>query len=339
MTGETLLTGDSGRRFAGIIHVPASRTSTARKASAPPAAPRPKASRPSPVPKAVAAPEPTGLTAPRPGRPTSRDFSPSVYLAARPFCLTRPATTPQALAPAPADNLVRSQQDLVVKLGQMPIELAAPMLRADLAALDTPALLALVRTTGEAHHAVIARRKRLDWRVVKAIIRAGHEIAILTLAENPGVVFDEDDRAAMSVYAETMIMVRGALLNRPGFLFATAGTRLNTHDGLGHANLRLVKLARAGRHAVFVRDAARRLHMTASGLAAALSLSPDVSLALVTCALGMDQAVFMHLLALWHSHHGQPHNADAPHKPLLLSVFALTPAEAQRKLSAGLGAF
>ncbi len=140
----------------------------------------------------------------------------------------------------------------------------------------------------------------------------------------------------MSAYAETMIMVRGALLNRPGFVFAAAGTRLNADDGLGHANLRLVKLARAGRHAVFVRDAARRLHMTPSGLAAALSLSPDVSLALVTCALGMDQAVFMHLLALWHGHHGLPHNADAPHRPLLLSVFALTPDEAQRKLGAGL---
>ena len=334
--------------------MPASRTSAARKAPAPPAAPRLKAPRPVPAPpkterpkierpkttpRAIAAPEPTGLTATRPGRPASRDFSPGVYLAAQPFCLTRPATTPHALPPAPADNLVRSPQDLVVKLGQMPIELAAPMLRADLAALDTPALLALVKTTGEAHHAVIAKRKRLDWRVVKAIIRAGHEIALLTLAENPGVAFDEDDRAAMSAYAETMIMVRGALMGRPGFVFTGAGTRLNSDDGLAHANLRLVKLARAGRHAVFVRDAARRLHMTASGLAAALSLSPDVSLALVTCALGMDQAIFMHLLALWHSHHGLPHNADAPHRPLLLSVFTLTPEEAHRKLSAGLGGF
>ena len=319
--------------------MPASRTSAARKASTPSAAPRPQASRPAPAPKAVAAPEPTGLTAPRPSRPTSRDFNPTIYLAARPFCLTRPAATPDTLPSAPADNLVRSPQDLVVKLGQMPIELAAPMLRADLAALDTPALLALVKSTGEAHHAVIAKRKRLDWRVVKAIIRAGHEIAILTLAENPGVVFDEEDRAAMSTYAETMIMVRGALMGRPGFVFLPAGTRLNTGDGLGHANLRLVKLARAGRHAVFIRDAARRLHMTASGLAAALSLSPDVSLALTTCALGMDQAIFMHLLALWRGHHGLPHNADAPHRPLLLSVFTLTPDQAQRKLTAGLGSF
>ena len=322
--------------------MPASRTSTARKAPAPQAAPRLKAPRPAPpapVAVAIVAPEPTGLTAPRPGRVTSRDFSSSIYLAARPFCLTRPAAAPQTLAPAPADNLVRSPQDLVVKLGQMPIELAAPMLRADLAALDTPALLALVRSTGEAHHAVIAKRKRLDWRVVKAIIRAGHEIAILTLAENPGVVFDEDDRAAMSAYAETMIMVRGALLSRPGFVFAAADTRLNACDGLGHANLRLVKLARAGRHAVFIRDAARRLHMTASGLATALSLSPDVSLALTTCALGMDQAVFMHLLALWRGHHGLPHTADAPHRPLLLSIFTLKPEDAQRKLAAGAGKF
>ncbi len=319
--------------------MPASRTSTARKAASPPAPARLKAPRPVQAPKIAAVPEPSGLTAPRPGKPAARDFSPSIYLAARPFCLTRPAAAPQALAPAPADNLVRSEQDLVVKLGQMPIELAAPMLRADLAALDTPALLALVKTTGEAHHAVIAKRKRLDWRVVKAIIRAGHEIAVLTLAENPGVVFDEEDRAAMSAYAETMIMVRGALMSRPGFVFTSVGTRLNTGDGLGHDNLRLVKLARAGRHAVFVRDAARRLHMTASGLATLLGLSPDVSLALTTCALGMDQAVFVHLLTLWRGHHGLPPQVDAPHKPLLMSIFNLTPEDAQRKLAAGLGTF
>jgi hypothetical protein len=279
------------------------------------------------------------LTAPRPSRSHARDFTASIYLAARPFCLTRPADAPRSMPPAPADNLVRSPQDLVVKLGQMPIELAAPMLRADLAALDTAALLALVKSTGEAHHAIIAKRKRLDWRVVKAIIRAGHEIALLALAENPGAVFDEDDRAAMSRHAETMIMVRGALLARPGFVFTAEKTRLNADDGLGHANLRLVKLARAGRHAVFIRDSARRLHVAAPALASALSTSTDVSLALVTCALGMDQAVFIHLLGLWHTHHGQPHSANAPHKPLLLSIFGLTPDQAQRKLAAGLAVF
>ena len=324
--------------------MPASRTSAARKSPTPPAQTRAQTrAKPPRSPALIAAiepaPEPAALTAPRPARPTSRDFASSVYLAARPFCLTRPAIAPQSLPPAPADNLVRSPQDLVVKLGQMPIELAAPMLAAPLPALDTPALLALVKSTGEAHHAVIAKRKGLDWRVVKAILRAGHEIAILALAENRSAVLDEEDRAVMSAHAETMIMVRGALLNRPGFAFASAGARLNAEDGLGHANLRLLKLARAGRHAIFIRDAARRLHLTATALASALSTSPDVSLALVTCALGMDQAVFPHLLSVWHAHHGLPHRADAPHKPLLLSVFSLTPADAQRKLAAGLGNF
>jgi len=316
--------------------VPASRTSAARKSPTAPAQTRAKPPRSSAL---IAAVEPAGLTAPRPARPASRDFASTVYLAARPFCLTQPAAAPQSLPPAPADNLVRSPQDLVVKLGQMPIELAAPMLAAPLPALDTPALLALVKSTGEAHHAVIAKRKGLDWRVVKAILRAGHEIAILALAENRSAVLDEEDRAAMSAHAETMIMVRGALLNRPGFAFASAGAKLNAEDGLGHANLRLLKLARAGRHAIFIRDAARRLHLTATALASALSTSPDVSLALVTCALGMDQAVFPHLLSVWHAHHGLPHRADAPHKPLLLSVFSLTPADAQRKLAAGLRSF
>ncbi len=317
--------------------MPASRSSTARKivTSAPPARPARKSR--TPVVEAVAAPEPpASLTAPRPAKPLRRDFTPSHYAAAQPFCLTQPSDAPQNLPPAPADHLVRSPQDLVVRLGQMPIELAAPLLRAEMPALDTAALLALVKSTGEAHHAVIAKRKDLDWRVVKAIIRAGREIALLALAENHSAAFDDDDCAAMSAHAETMIMVRGALLSRPGFAFTTAMTRLNTDDGIGHANLRLVKLARAGRHAVFIRDAARRLHVAASALASSLSTSPDVSLALLTCALGMDRAVFAHLLSLWHIHHGQPDQANAPHKPLLLSVFNLTPADAGRKLSAAL---
>ncbi len=321
--------------------MPASRTSTARKSSPPPAPQKTVRQRPKAVVVDVAyvvPPEPMSgpLTAPRPARPRSQDFSPSVYMAARPYCQTRLVNAPHTLPAAPADNLVRSPQDLVVRLGQMPIELAAPMLAASMPALDTAALLALVKATGEAHHAVIAKRKHLDWRVVKAIIRAGHEIAVLALAENRDVLFDDEDRAAMSAHAGQMIMVRGALLGRPGFTFATVTPRLNLDDGAGHANLRLVKLARAGRHAIFVRDAAHRLDLAATGLASALGLMPDVTLALLSCALGMDRAVFGHLLALWHTHHGQPHRDDAPHRPLLMSIFALSPDEALRKLSAGI---
>ena len=325
--------------------MPASRTSAVRKSSPPPAPASQKTTRQRPKAVAVeiayAAPaEPVSgpLTAPRPRQPRSLNFSASAYVAARPYCLTRPADAPHILPAAPADNLVRSEQDLVVRLGQMPIELAAPMLAAAMPALDTPALLALVKATGEAHHAVIAKRKRLDWRVVKAIIRAGHEIAILALAENRDVIFDAEDRVAMSALAEHMIMVRGALIGRPGFVFTTAATKLNVDDGAGHANLRLVKLARAGRHAIFVRDAARRLHLTAADLAAALGATPDITLALLSCALGMDRAVFNHLLPLWHTHHGQPHRDDAPHHPLLMSIFALNADEALRKLSAGIAA-
>ena len=322
--------------------MPASRSSAVRKASPQPAAPRVKSPRKAPAARvALIEPDdaPSPLSAPRPRRAIHRDFSSSVYLAARPFCLTRPSDAPRAPMAAPADNLVRTPQDLAVRLGQMPIELAAPMLRAELPALDTHALLTLVKTTGEAHHAVIARRRNLDWRVVKAIIRAGHEIALLSLAENRDAAFDDEDRAAMSAYADRMIMVRGALLSRPGFVFAAAMAKLNTEDGLGHANLRLVKLARAGRNAVFIRDAARRLHVAAPGLAAALGASPDVSLALVACALGMDRAVFSHLLTLWRTHHGLPDRTDAPHKRLLLSIFTLTAEDAHRKLAASLARF
>jgi hypothetical protein len=279
------------------------------------------------------------LTAPRPAPSRSADFSAIAYIAARPFCLTRSADTPQTLAAAPADNLVRGPQDLVVRLGQMPIELAAPLLRADLPALDTQALLALVKTTGEGHHAIIAKRRPLDWRVVKAILRAGHEVAVLALAENPDAAFDDEDRATLTALSDRMIMVRGALMVRKGFAFAAGGAKLNLDDNIGHANLRLVKLARAGRHAIFIRDAAHRLHVTASALAAALSTSPDVSMALLTCALGMDRAVFGHLLTLWRKRHGLPVRDNAPHQALLMSVFALGPDVAQRKLAASLTSF
>jgi len=321
--------------------VSASRSPAARKV-APPAPSRARsAGKTAPRPTLVetTAPEPAILSAPRPGQARHRDFSASIYLAARPFCLTRPSAVPQAPMAAPADHLVRTPQDIAIRLGQMPIELAAPMLRANLVALDAQALLTLVATTGEAHHAVIATRRDLDWRVVKAIIRAGFETALLALAENHTIAFDDEDRVAMSRHAERLIMVRGALLSRPGFAFASAMSKLNADDGLAHANLRLVKLARAGRHAIFIREAARRLHVAATGLAAALTASPDVSLALITCALDMDRAVFTHVLSLWRANHGLPDPADAPHKTLLLSIFALAPDEAHRKLAAGLPSF
>jgi len=324
--------------------VPASRSSAVRKPSSerPLGAQKPSRRAVKAVRVEVAYPDPVedaaagALTAPRPAAPRGRDFSASIYLAARPFCLTRLADTPQNLVPAPGDSLIRGPRDLVVRLGQMPIELAAPMLAADLPALDAQALLALVKTTGEAHHAVIAKRRPLDWRVAKAILRAGHEIAVLALAENPDVAFDDEDRAALTAFADRMIMVRGALLGRKGFVFSTGGAKLNIDDNLGHANLRLVKLARAGRHAVFIRDAARRLDVTANGLAAALSASPDVSLALLICALGMDRAVFGHLLTLWRKRHGLGVRENGPHEGLLFSIFALSPEAARRKLAAGL---
>ena len=278
------------------------------------------------------APLPEPLSAPRPRPVPRRDFSPQAYGAAQPLCLTQASLSPH-IPQAPADNLVRSEQDLVVKLGRMPIELAAPMLAADMPALDTPALLALIRATGDAHHAVIARRKALDWRVVKALIHTGAEITLLTLAENRDAQFDADDRVALSRYAETMIMVRGALLSRPGFTFVPSGQKLNADDGLGFSNLRLLKLIRAGRHGIFIREAARRLHLTAATLAEALSTSSDVSLALVLRALGMDRAVFVHLLPRWRAAHGRPER-DTSH--LVLSIFTLSRDEALRKLSAGL---
>lgn len=232
--------------------------------------------------------------------------------------------------------LVRSERDLAVRLGQMPIELAAPLLLGDVAALDAAALLALVRTTGEAHQTLIARRRDLDWQVIKSLIATGNENVLLTLAENPHAVFDDDDCRAMSGHAERFIMVRGALLTRPGFTFVPEAPKLNADDGVNHSNLRLLKLARAGRHALFIREAARRLHVAAPALAATLGSSTDVTLALIVCALGMDRAVFTHILPGWRTAHGLPARADAPYRSLLLSVFSLSADDARRKLTASM---
>ena len=243
---------------------------------------------------------------------------------------------PSSLAQVDEPVIVRSEQDLVVQLCQMPIDLAAPLLRASLPALDTPALLALIAATGEAHHRLVAQRSGLSWRVVKALIRSNTDDVMVALASNHTVVFDAEDQAALARLAEARPALRAAIRANPG-LSAAHGCVSKSHDeGLSHNNLKLVQLLRAGQATKFVLEAARRLEVEATGLQRSLTCPSAAPLALLACAMGLDRAVFLGLLPHWQAAtHGEP-QCNAAHRPLILSIFDMTAVEARRRLLATL---
>jgi hypothetical protein len=239
----------------------------------------------------------------------------------------RPVALEAGLAP-----VIQSLQDLVVQLCQMPVDLAAPLIRGSLASLDTPALLALIAATGEPHHLLVARRPDLDARVIKALIRANSDSVLLALAENHDVGFDDDDQAALSRLANERPALRTALLRHPAL--SRASRRVVAAYGLSEGNLKLVRTLRAGRADVFLLESARRLECEATQLQRALAGPSAAPLALLCCALGLDRAVFLNLLPHWQSAHPGEADCNTAHKPLILSIFTLAPAEAQRKLLA-----
>lgn len=245
----------------------------------------------------------------------------------------RSQTSPVTRAPATGKTAL-SDHDLIVQLGQMPVDLAAPLLRASLGALDTPALLALVAATGEAHQKIVARRDDLDWRVVKALIKSNSDEVLLALAENHALSFDDDDQAALVRLAADRVMLRAAILANPALQRIHGQLKLNTDDGLSHRNMRLVRFLRAGLTTRFVVEAAWRLDWEASSLQRVLTGPSAIPLALLSCALGLDRAVFLNLLPHWQAaNNGEP-LCNAAHKPMILSVFSLNPDEAGRKLAA-----
>ena len=237
----------------------------------------------------------------------------------KPHCETRPVT---------AGGLARSDHDLVVRLGRMPVDLAAPLLRSSLPSLDAAALLALIATTGEAHHVLIAQRSGLDWRVVRALIRGGHDAVLIALVNNTGIDIDPDDRIRLERLATERTELRAALSQRYGM-----PRDLVAHDD-SHSNLKLLKLMRGQESTKFCQESAKRLQISAQNLHQILQKTSAVPLALTVCALGLDRAVFLYFLPFW-----QAANAGLPqfrehHRPLILSVFALTPAAARDKLLA-----
>lgn len=228
--------------------------------------------------------------------------------------------------------VIQSLQDLVVQLCRMPVDLAAPLIGGSLASLDTPALLALIAATGEPHHLLVARRPDLDGTVVKALIRSNSDAVLVALAENHSLALDDEGQAALTRLSPDRPGLRTALLRHPAL--SRANRRIVAGYGLSEDNLKLVRTLRAGRPDVFVVECARRLDCEATQLQRLLSGHSAAPLALLCCAMGLDRAVFLNLLPHWQSTHPGEADCNAGHRPLILSIFSLTAADAQRKLLA-----
>lgn len=271
-----------------------------------------------------AAPAPLTIARP-PVHP--RDFrasSGNIWLA---HSQARPLEQQAELAP-----VIQSLQDLVVQLCRMPIDLAAPLIGGSLSSLDTPALLALIAATGEPHHLLVARRTDLNGQVVKALIRSNSDSVWLALAENHALVFDTDDQTALTRLSHDRPALRASLLRHPSL--ARANRRTIAGYGLSGDNLKLVRILRAGHSSLFILESARRMDCEATHLQRLLSGPSAAPLALLCCALGFDRAVFLNLLPHWQSAHPGDADCNAAHKPLILSIFGLSPVEARRKLLA-----
>jgi len=243
----------------------------------------------------------------------------------RRICVTRPAVRGAAAF---------STHDLIVTLGELPVDLAAPLLSSSLPALDTDALLALVATTGEAHHILIAKRPRLHWRVVKALLKSPHDSVLTALADNHDLELDGEDQAALARLAGDRPGLRAAILARPALVRARALLDAPEAPAHGFNNLRLLRLLQAGETERFVRDAARRLKRDPLALNAAVAAQSAVPFALLCCALGFDRAVFLNLLPHWQKARPGQAVMNHAHRPMVLSVFDQPPESALNRLTA-----
>ncbi|MGN6207486.1 DUF2336 domain-containing protein [Asticcacaulis sp.] len=269
------------------------------------------------------------LSVAQPEGPAPRDFrNAGLALVARPaLCETHEAAD---LSPG---DLIRSDEDLVVRLCRLPVDLAAPLLRASLPALTPQALLALIAASGEAHHRLIAARPGLDWKVVKALIRTNNDGVMAALIGNPALSFDEEDELSFARRASENPDIRAAILAHEALPVAKSQLRLNYGNGQAHGNLKLIALVRGGEAVGFVRELARRLKLDRSGLGRVLATESAVPLALACCAAGLDRAVFLHILMVWQSAYEAAPQMTEGQKPLVLSIFSLTAAEARRRLA------
>lgn len=219
----------------------------------------------------------------------------------------------------------------------MPIDLAAPLLRSNLAALDTHALLAVIATTGEAHHRLIAQRPHLDWRVVKALLKSNHDSVLVATVANTAIDFDSDDEVRLARLAQSRPDLRAAILARPSLRLARAQLDLPPADTVSHDNLRLVKLVQGGASERFVLEASRRVKLDPLELNRAVGVASAVPLALLCCALGIDRAVFLNILPHWQKARPTQAIVNDAHRPMVLSVFTLSSDAARHRLAALVG--
>ena len=226
----------------------------------------------------------------------------------------------------------RADHELIVRLCRLPPDLAAPLLRSSLPALTPAALLSIIAATGEAHHRLIATRDNLDGRVIKALLRRGQPAALLALADNTTLAFDDEDKHALAEAAERDEALRARLMRRADTQSAHA--RLSPPEALSHSNLKLLKLLRASDGHGFVAEAARRLKLDAGRLNAALEQDSAVPLALAIRALGLDRAVFLDVLEDWQQAHAGKPSLNVAHRPMVLSVFAMDMDAARNRLIA-----
>ena len=274
-------------------------------------------------------PDDERLTTARPAEAMPRDFRNAglALVTRKPLCETF------ASPDLPVGELIRSDEDLVVRLCRLPVDLAAPLLRASLPTLTPQVLLALIVATGEAHHRQIAARPGLDWRVIKALIRTNHDGVMAALIRNPALSFDDEDQLSFACRALENGEVRAAILAHEGLPVAKSQVRLSCGNGLAHSNLKLIALLRGGEAAGFVQEIARRLKLDTPGLGRVLASESAVPLALTVCAAGLDRAIFLHILSVWQGAYEAAPRMTEGQKPLVLSIFGLTAADAHRRLA------
>ena len=226
----------------------------------------------------------------------------------------------------------RHDHDLIVRLCSLVPDLAAPLLRSRLPSLTPSALFSIVAATGEAHHRLVAARSDLDGRVIKALIGRNAPEVLLTLADNMALAFDDADQHALAKAAETNERLRAALLSRPDLV--AARTHLDPPDWLSHNNLKLLTLLRSGDGRAFTSEAGRRLRLDGENLHARMAGESAVPLALALRALSLDRAVFSGAFHDWRAAHGGYAMLNDAHRRMVLSVFAMTPADARNRLIA-----
>ncbi len=219
----------------------------------------------------------------------------------------------------------------------MPIDLAAPLLRSNLAALDTHALLAVIATTGEAHHLLIAQRSRLEWRVIKALLKSSHDSVLIAAVENATLDFDEEDEVRLARLASDRPALVAAIRARPALRLAIRYLDLPPHDTISHDNLKLTKLLQACESERFVLEASRRVKLDPLELNRAVGVVSAVPLALLCCALGIDRAVFLSILPQWRTSRPGLAVVNDAHRPIVMSVFTLSPEAARHRLAALVG--